>query len=116
MIKKLFAIITIIVLNIGLPVHAGSLANGQWHPANCGLKPPSPPITATSVEAFNQSIKDVNAWQTKAQEYYNCIVKEANVDNQIIATTANSAQQEFKNEVSRIQKAAEAGKAKVEQD
>jgi hypothetical protein len=43
-------------------------------------------------------------------------VKEANIDNQVIATTANSAQSEFKNEVNRVQKEAEAGKAKVEKD
>lgn len=96
--------------------HAGNLSNGQWQPANCGQKPPAPAINTQSVEDFNQSIKDINAWQAKAQEYYNCIVKEANVDNQIIATSANSAQQEFKNEVARIQKDADAGKAKVEKN
>ena len=52
--------------------------------------------------------------QTKAQDYYNCMVKEANADNNAIAKSANAGQEEFRNEVSRIQKEAEAGKAKVE--
>jgi hypothetical protein len=107
---------TLSLLLVTLSAHAGSLANGQWQPANCGQKPPSPAIKTSSVEDFNQSIKDINAWQAKAQEYYNCIVKEANVDNQIIATSANAAQDEFKNEVKRIQQEADAGKAKVEKN
>ncbi|CAG7857226.1 hypothetical protein MCAMS1_01976 [biofilm metagenome] len=108
--------LTILLTFITLSVHAGNLVNGQWQPVNCGQKTPPPAINTQSVDAFNQSIKDINAWQAKAQEYYNCVVKEANVDNQIIATSANAAQQEFKNEVSRIQKEADAGKAKVEKD
>ncbi|MBK8816151.1 MAG: hypothetical protein IPN42_11945 [Methylococcaceae bacterium] len=110
--KFLMFVLSLVCLN----AQAGNLMNGQWQAANCGQKPPSPTINTKSVDAFNQSIKDINAWQAKAQEYYNCIVKEANIDNQIIATTANSAQDEFKNEVNRIQKEAEAGKAKVEKD
>jgi len=113
--KKTFTLAITLAL-ITLSAHAGSLANGQWQPANCGQKPPAPAIKTSSVDDFNQSIKDINAWQAKAQDYYNCIVKEANVDNQIIATSANSAQQEFKNEVSRIQKEADAGKVKVEKN
>lgn len=101
---------------IPLSAHAGNLTNGQWQPANCGQKIPAPAINTKSVDDFNQSIKNINAWQAKAQEYYNCVVKEANVDNQIIATSANAAQQDFKNEVSRIQKEADAGKAKVEKN
>ncbi len=108
---------TIIILSLAINVaNAGSLTNGQWQPANCGQKPTAPAINAKDVDGFNQSIKDINAWQTKAQDYYNCVVKEVNVDNQVIATSANAAQQEFKNEVSRIQKEADAGKAKVEKD
>ncbi len=97
-------------------VHAGALINGQWQSANCGQKPQSPVIETTGVDEYNRSIKTVNAWQSKAQEYYNCIVKEANIDNQVIANTANAAQDEFKLEVKRIQQEAEAGKAKVEKD
>jgi hypothetical protein len=113
---KLSKFLMFVLCLVSLNAQAGNLMNGQWQAANCGQKPPSPTINTKSVDAFNQSIKDINAWQAKAQEYYNCIVKEANIDNQIIATTANSAQDEFKNEVNRIQKEAEAGKAKVEKD
>ncbi len=108
--------LTVTLCLITLSAHAGNLANGQWQPANCGLKPTAPQVNTKSVDDFNQSVKAINAWQAKAQEYYNCIVKEANVDNQIIATSANAAQDEFKQEVTRIQKEADAGKAKVEKD
>lgn len=97
-------------------VQAGALINGQWQPANCGQKQDSPAINTSDVDAYNQSIKALNAWQTKAQDYYNCVVKEANIDNQVIANTANAAQEEFKREVKRIQQEAETGKAKVERD
>lgn len=108
---------TIISLTLAINIaHAGSLMNGQWQSANCGQKPSAPAINTKSVGDFNQSVKGINTWQAKAQEYYNCVVKEANVDNQVIATSANAAQQEFKNEVNRIQKEADAGKAKVEKD
>ena len=85
-----------------LSAQAGSLMNSQWHATNCNLKPPVPSISTKSVDDFNQSIKDINTWQAKAQEYYNCLVKEANIDNEIIAKSANIAQEEFRNEVSRI--------------
>jgi hypothetical protein len=108
--------LTINLLLITSIAHAGSLTNGQWQPANCGQKPPAPPIKTKSVDDFNQSIKDINAWQAKAQSYYNCLVKEANTDNDIIAKSANAAQEAFKNEVAKIQKEADAGKAKVEKN
>lgn len=107
---------TVTLFFLGFTAHAGNLVNTQWQPANCGQKPSAPPVNTKSVDDFNQSIKNVNAWQAKAQEYYNCLVKEANIDNQIIATTANIAQQEFKNEVKRIQQEADTGKARVEKD
>lgn len=116
MIKTLSLTATLILFLVTLSAHAGSLANGHWQPASCGQKPPSPAIKTSSVDDFNQSIKGINAWQAKAQEYYNCIVKEANVDNQVIATSANAAQDEFKIEVKRIQQEANAGKAKVEKN
>lgn len=108
--------LTVTLCFISVTAQAGGLINGQWQPANCGQKPPPPSISTNSVDEYNQSVKDINAWQAKAQGYYNCIVKEANIDNQIIATTANSAQDEFRLEVKRIQQQAEAGKAKVEKE
>ncbi len=107
------SIFTIIFLLTVLDAYAGNLQNGVWQAAGCGLKPPSPTVNTQSVDDFNKSIKDINAWQAKAQEYYNCIVKEANTDNDAIA---KAAQDEFKQEVNRIQKAANEGKAKVEKN
>jgi hypothetical protein len=104
------------VVFISFASEAGSLANGQWQAAGCGGKLPVPVIKTDSVDDFNQSIKDINAWQAKAQNYYNCVVKEANTDNDTIAKSANAAQDEFKQEVGRIQKEADAGKVKVEKN
>jgi hypothetical protein len=101
---------------ISFASEAGSLANGKWQATGCGIKPPAPKINIDSVDAFNQSIKDINTWQAKAQEYYNCMVKEANVDNDTIAKSANAAQDEFKLEVNRIQKEAETAKATLEKN
>lgn len=114
--NKLIALTVMIFCLSSFAIHAGNLSNSQWQAANCGLKPTSPQINTKSVDGYNQSIKDVNTWQAKAQEYYNCIVKEANADNAAIAKSANSAQEEFKTEVNRIQKEAEAGKTIVEKD
>ena len=114
--KPAITLLTIGLVLIGSNAQAGSLVNGQWQAANCGQKPTSPTIDTKSVDSYNQSVKDINAWQTKAQDYYNCMVKEANADNNAIAKSANAGQEEFRNEVSRIQKEAEAGKAKVEKN
>lgn len=107
-------IVAALLLAIQSVAQAGSLANGQWQARGCGNKPPAPAINTQSVDDFNQSIKDINVWQAKVQDYYNCIVKEANADNEVIAKSANAAQEEFRQEVGRIQKEADAGKAKVE--
>lgn len=88
---KLLRALTIGLGIIGLNAHAGNLINGQWQPVNCGQGLFPPTINTKGIDDYNQSIRDINAWQTKAQEYYNCVVKEANIDNQIIVTTANSA-------------------------
>ncbi len=109
-------ILAITLLTANLASQAGSLANGQWQPANCGQKIPAPAVNSKSVEDFNQSIKDINAWQAKAQTYYNCVVTEANADNNAIAKAANAAQDEFKQEVQRVQKEAETGIVKVEKN
>jgi hypothetical protein len=113
---KYFAIITFSFCTITINAYAGNLSNGQWQAANCGQKPSTPAINTKSVDGYNQSVKDINSWQAKAQEYYNCLVKEANTDNDTIAKAANSAQDEFRNDVSRIQKEAVAGKAKAEKN
>lgn len=111
---KLSQIFVFILLSATSPVNAGTITNGQWQASNCGQKIPVPAISTKSVEDFNQSIKDINAWQAKAQTYYNCVVTEANADNNTIAKSANAAQDEFKQEVQRIQKEADAAKSKVE--
>jgi hypothetical protein len=103
-----------LILATPLCVSAGILVNGKWSLANCGNKPEVPAIDQTSVEAFNQSVAKINAWQQQAKVYYECLVKEANADNAVIADTANAAQAEYRAAVESIGKQAEAAKKKLE--
>jgi hypothetical protein len=95
-------------------VNAGTLANGKWSPANCGNKPEKPMIDQTNVEAFNQSVAKINAWQQQAKVYYECLVKEANADNAAIADAANAAQAEYRTAVEEIGREAGTAKKKLE--
>jgi hypothetical protein len=99
-----------------LDATAGNLSNGQWQPANCGQKSPSPTFNTRNADDYNKSVKEVMAWQTKTQEYQNCLVKEANMDNEIIAKSANAAQEEFRNEIDKIKKDAETAKKQTEKN
>jgi hypothetical protein len=96
--------------------HAGNLSNGQWQPTGCGQKSPIPTFNTQGVDAYNKSVKEVMAWQATAQEYYNCLVKEANTDNDLIAKSANAVQEEFRNEINQLKKDAESAKAKAEKN
>lgn len=102
-------------LSLGcLNISAGNLKNGVWQATSCDEKPVAPVINTKSADDFNKSIKDINTWQEKSQQYYNCLVTEANADNATIAKSANAAQEEYQKEVSRIHKEADEGKAKLE--
>ena len=113
---KRFLTPTAIWLFAAISVQAGTLSSTDWKPTGCGEKVPAPVVNTKSVDDYNKSIKDINAWQKKAQDYYSCVVNEANTDNQLIANSANAAQDEFKQEVQRIQKEATDGKTKVEKN
>jgi hypothetical protein len=113
---KHLSIIIFTFYTITLNAYAGNLSNGQWQPAQCGPKSPVPPFNTQSADDYNKSLKEVMAWQSKTQEYYNCLVKEANADNETISKSANTAQDEFSNEVNKIQKEAEEAKAKAEKN
>ena len=101
---------------IALKVHAGNLSNGQCHPTGCGQQSTKPTVNTQDVDAYNKSVKEVMAWQGKAQEYYNCLVKEANTDNDLIAKSANSAQEKFRNEINQLKNDAETAKTKAEKN
>lgn len=95
-------------------VHAGTLADGKWSLTSCGEKPAAPEIDHANIEVFNKSVAKINAWQQQAKVYYECLVKEANADNAVIADTANAAQSEYRAEVERISKEADAAKKQLE--
>jgi len=113
MIKHRLLILTA-TLTGAMHANAGTLANGHWSTAICGNKPDSPVLDQSNIEAFNKSVAKVNAWQQQAKTYYECLVKEANTDNAIIANSANAAQAEYRATVEKIGKDAEAGKKKLE--
>lgn len=113
---KHLSIIFFTFCTITLNAYAGSLSNGQWQTANCGQKSPPPPFNTHSADDYNKSLKEVMAWQTKTQEYYSCLIKEANADNEIISKSANAAQNEFRNQVNKLQKDAELAKTKAEKN
>lgn len=103
-----------VILAAPFCVNAGTLANGKWSSASCGNKPEEPTVDQTNVEAFNQSVAKINAWQQQAKVYYACLVKEANADNAVIADTANAAQAEYRATTERIGREAGAAKKKLE--
>ncbi|WP_020563977.1 hypothetical protein [Methylosarcina fibrata] len=113
MTKSTFRLLSL-TLAIPLHVNAGTLVDGKWSLATCGNKPEVPTIDQTNVEAFNQSVADINVWQQQAKAYYECLVKEANVDNAVIADTANAAQADYRAAVERIGREADAAKKKLE--
>lgn len=71
---------------------AGSIANGNWQPSACGQLTPAPQIGDQDAKAFNKSMDAINQWQQQAQQYFECMVKEANSDNAVIAESANRLQ------------------------
>ena len=109
-----------IKLSVGLLVcaastsYAGSLSKDNWTPSGCGSLPATPVINDSSVDAFNKSVTEINNWQTTAKSYFECLVKEANADNSIIAEAANKAQAKYREEVTKISAEADAAGKKLE--
>jgi hypothetical protein len=83
-----------ISLGISFGANAGTLNNGSWSPSGCGTRPEAPVIDIESVdaEAFNRSIKLINAWQKQIQAYHDCVVREANADASAINQAAAGEQ------------------------
>lgn len=111
--KSKVTVLVFLSLNC-LDVTAGNLQGDVWQASSCGEKPVAPVINTKSADDFNKSVKDINTWQEKSQEYYNCLVTEANTDNDTIAKSAIAAQDEYQQEVNRIQKEANEGRSKLE--
>lgn len=101
MMKKTLFTTAMLVLSISAGT-AGTITNGVWSPGSCGTELKAPAVVTTNVEAYNQSVKDINDWQQKASTYNNCVIQEANADNALIAKTANDEQARFQAEIERI--------------
>ncbi|WP_232020302.1 hypothetical protein [Methylocaldum marinum] len=112
--KRQMTTAILLALTVVPEIHAGTLADGKWSPANCGTQPTAPEIDSRSVDAYNRSLKQVREWQQKAQAYNDCIVKEANADNAVIAEAANAEQARFRAEVEQIGAVAADAKAKLD--
>ena len=81
-----------ISLGVSFTVNAGTLNNGSWSPSGCGTRPEAPVIDSADAEAFNRSIKLINAWQKQIQTYHDCMVREANADASAINQAAAAEQ------------------------
>jgi hypothetical protein len=87
-------------------IQAGVLTSGKWMSSGCGSAPEDPITDA--------NIKMIQAWQQKAQSFVNCVVNEANADNNLIAESANAEHTKFKATVSKINAEVQATKQKLD--
>lgn len=106
----------ILALATAFDLSAGTLSGeGVWTPSGCGDHPPDPPaLDQASLDAFNASLEAVIEWRRNAKTYYECLVKEANSDNAIIARTANEEQAKYRETSDQINTDAAAIKKNLE--
>ncbi len=112
--KPFFFLVAISMCCTAGAANAGTLVKGNWVPADCGAKPAVPSVDDRDVDAYNKSVAAINDWQQKARAYYECLIKEANADNNVIADTANREQAEYRETVGKIGSAVEAAKKKLD--
>ena len=112
MIKRLFFTAAIMLTSVSGT--AGTITNGGWSPSGCGPEPAVPVVDQSSVDAYNQSVKAINDWQQKANAYNGCLIKEANVDNTLIANSANDEQARLRAAIEKIQAETTAAKANLD--
>lgn len=112
--KSWCCILGVVLMALENTAIAGSLANNAWQPTGCGSKPSVPVVDGSSVEAFNKSVVDINNWQQQAKAYFECLIKEANTDNNTIAESANHEQAVFQQDVEKTRIAAESAKNKLD--
>jgi hypothetical protein len=111
---KLINITAIFCLVYTNVTFAGSLQNSQWTYSACGEKPALPEVNDRDVEAYNNSVKAINAWQEQANTYYACIISEANKDSTAITNKANAEQAVYKQDVNNIVTTLDAAKKKFQ--
>jgi hypothetical protein len=113
MIQRTFFTVTILLAAVSVST-AGTITNEAWSPSGCGTEPVAPIIEQDSIDAYNKSIKAINDWQQKIQAFNECMIKEANADNGLIAKTANNQQNRLRAVLDKIKSDMAAAKAKLE--
>jgi hypothetical protein len=113
MIQRPFFTVTILLAAVSVGT-AGTIVNEVWSPSGCGAEPVAPIIEQDSIDAYNKSIKAINDWQQKIQAFNECMIKEANADNALIAKTANDQQSRMRAVIDKIKSDMDAAKAKLE--
>ncbi|SJM92388.1 conserved exported hypothetical protein [Crenothrix polyspora] len=100
MLKRFIA--TNILLLGAASTTAGVLKQGVWVPSSCGSREEAPFIDTSNADAYNASVKAINAWQKTASAYDDCLVKEANTDSAVIVKTVTDEQGKLKEIVKKI--------------
>jgi hypothetical protein len=111
--KKNQAWLVLILSAVLSSAEAGTINQGIWSPVNCGEKPVAPLIPDSDVKAFNAAMNQINDWQTKVKVYFECLVKEANADNTIVAESANRQQAEHQKLVESLNQQIDAAEKKL---
>jgi len=76
------------------PADAGKLEHGSWSPSGCGPVPAAPTgLNLASAAAYQESLKWVKDYQDKVNKYNDCMVTEANSDNDAINDFVHNQQQ-----------------------
>jgi len=101
------------LLSLSTVTEAGAIVGGAWAPSGCGQKPPAPVIDDKTVESFNKSVAGLNDWQLQSKSYFECLVKEANADNALIAESANREQSSYRQTVDSINATLDAAEKKL---
>lgn len=63
---------------------------------------------------LSKSVAAINDWQHQGRVYFECLIKEANADNNVIAESANGEQATYRQSVETVGTAAEAAKKKLD--
>ncbi len=93
--KRAIATMIFLLAVAGGSAQAGVLKGGGWVPTACGTEPTPPVINGSSPAAYEDSVKQANAYQTAAKQYDDCYFKEAQADSNAI----NAASQDHQHEL-----------------
>lgn len=115
MLKRILFLVAMLISPLSIVI-AGTISNGVWLPSACGAEPSPPVFKQKSIEDYNDSVKLINEWQLKANAYTNCIIKEANIDNALIAKSANEQQSKLRLAFDNIKSFTDAAKAKLDKE